>query len=131
MPPPALARACEIITAVSPKPEESVFLSACRRQPVPYTPVWFMRQAGRSLPEYRQARGKTAMGGVYTKPELITELTLQSIRRGTVAMVVPDAKPALITAHTLHQRSRYAVDRAILFSDIVVPLREAGVKIDS
>src|ERR1700689_3596669 len=105
MPPPALARACEIITAVSPKPEESVFLSACRRQPVPYTPVWFMRQAGRSLPEYRQARGKTAMVEACTKPDLITELTLQPIRR-------------------------YAVDAAILFSDIVVPLRAAGVKID-
>ena len=105
MPPPALARACEIITAVSPKPEESVFLSACRRQPVPYTPVWFMRQAGRSLPEYRQARGKIAMVEACTKPDLITELTLQPIRR-------------------------YAVDAAILFSDIVVPLRAAGVKID-
>src|SRR6204780_2698689 len=105
MPPPALARACEIITAVSPKQEESVFLSACRRQPVPYTPVWFMRQAGRSLPEYRQARGKTAMVEACTKPDLITELTLQPIRR-------------------------YAVDAAILFSDIVVPLRAAGVKID-
>src|ERR1700728_2365983 len=105
MPPPALSRACEIITAVSPKLEESVFLSACRRQPVPYTPVWFMRQAGRSLPEYRQARGKTAMVEACTKPDLITELTLQPIRR-------------------------YAVDAAILFSDIVVPLRAAGVKID-
>src|SRR5580704_7823343 len=105
MPPPALAGACEIITAVSPKPEESVFLSACRRQPVPYTPVWFMRQAGRSLPEYRQARGKTAMVEACTKPDLITELTLQPIRR-------------------------YAVDAAILFSDIVVPRRAAGVKID-
>src|SRR5580704_644423 len=105
MPPPALAGACEIITAVSPKPEESVFLSACRRQPVPYTPVWFMRQAGRSLPEYRQARSKTAMVEACTKPDLITELTLQPIRR-------------------------YAVDAAILFSDIVVPLRAAGVKID-
>src|SRR5208282_1625157 len=105
MPPPALAGACEIITAVSPKLEESVFLKACRRQPVPYTPVWFMRQAGRSLPEYRQARGKTAMVEACTKPDLITELTLQPIRR-------------------------YAVDAAILFSDIVVPLRAAGIGID-
>src|ERR1700691_5089042 len=105
MPPPALARACEIITAVSPKPEESVFLSACRRQPVPYTPVWFMRQAGRSLPEYRAARGKTAMVEACTKPDLITELTLQPLRR-------------------------YQVDAAVLFSDIVVPLRAAGVGID-
>ena len=105
MPPPTLAGPCEKITAVSPKLEEPVFLSACRRRPVPYTPVWFMRQAGRSLPEYRQARGKTAMVEACTKPDLITELTLQPIRR-------------------------YAVDAAILFSDIVVPLRAAGVKID-
>jgi uroporphyrinogen decarboxylase len=105
MPPPALAGACEIITAVSPKPEDSVFLRACRRQPVPYTPVWFMRQAGRALPEYRQARGKTPMVEACTKPDLITELTLQPLRR-------------------------YGVDAAILFSDIVVPLRAAGVKID-
>jgi uroporphyrinogen decarboxylase len=105
MPPSALAGLCEIITAVSPKLEESVFLRACRRQPVPYTPVWFMRQAGRSLPEYRQVRGKTAMVEACTKPDLITELTLQPIRR-------------------------YAVDAAILFSDIVVPLRAAGVKVD-
>jgi len=108
MPPSAAAGACEIITAVSPKLEhleDSVFLSACRRRPVPYTPVWFMRQAGRSLPEYRQARGKMAMVEACTKPDLITELTLQPVRR-------------------------YAVDAAILFSDIVVPLRAAGVGID-
>jgi uroporphyrinogen decarboxylase len=94
-----------MITTVSPKVEDSVFLRACRRQPVPYTPVWFMRQAGRSLPEYRAARGKTAMVEACTKPDLITELTLQPLRR-------------------------YQVDAAILFSDIVVPLRAAGVGID-
>jgi uroporphyrinogen decarboxylase len=98
-------RACEMITAVSPKLEEPVFLSACRRQPVPYTPVWFMRQAGRSLPEYRASRAGTAMVEACTKPDLITELTLQPLRR-------------------------YPVDAAILFSDIVVPLRAAGVGID-
>ena len=99
------ARPCEMITPVSPKLEDSVFLSACRRLPVPYTPVWFMRQAGRSLPEYRAARGNTAMVEACTKPALITELTLQPLRR-------------------------YHVDAAILFSDIVVPLRAAGIGID-
>jgi len=93
-----------MITAVSPL-ADSVFLKACRRQPVPYTPVWFMRQAGRSLPEYRAARAGTAMVEACTKPDLITELTLQPLRR-------------------------YPVDAAILFSDIVVPLRAAGVGID-
>ena len=90
---------------MSPKLEDSVFLSACRRQPVPYTPVWFMRQAGRSLPEYRAARRRTSMVEACTKPDLVTELTLQPLRR-------------------------YPVDAAILFSDIVVPLRAAGVGID-
>jgi uroporphyrinogen decarboxylase len=104
-PPPTGGRDCEMIIAVSPKLEGSVFLKACRRQPVPYTPVWFMRQAGRSLPEYRAARRRTAMVEACTKPDLVTELTLQPLRR-------------------------YAVDAAILFSDIVVPLRAAGVGID-
>ena len=90
---------------MSPKLEDSVFLSACRRQPVPYTPVWFMRMAGRSLPEYRAARRRTSMVEACTKPDLVTELTLQPLRR-------------------------YPVDAAILFSDIVVPLRATGVGID-
>jgi uroporphyrinogen decarboxylase len=104
-PPSAAGEGCETITTVSPKLEDSVFLKACRRQPVPYTPVWFMRQAGRSLPEYRAARAGTAMVEACTKPSLITELTLQPLRR-------------------------YPVDAAILFSDIVVPLRAAGIGID-
>jgi len=90
---------------VSPKLEDSVFLNACRRLPVPYTPVWFMRQAGRSLPEYRAARAGIPMVEACTKPDLITELTLQPVHR-------------------------YPVDAAILFSDIVVPLRAVGVGID-
>jgi uroporphyrinogen decarboxylase len=105
LPPTGAGPDCETITPVSPKLEDSVFLSACRRQPVPYTPVWFMRQAGRSLPEYRAARRRTSMVDACTKPDLVTELTLQPLRR-------------------------YPVDAAILFSDIVVPLRAAGVGID-
>jgi uroporphyrinogen decarboxylase len=84
---------------------ESVFLRACRREPVPYTPIWFMRQAGRSLPEYRAARAGTAMLQACATPDLVTELTLQPLRR-------------------------YDVDAAILFSDIVVPLRAIGVGVD-
>jgi uroporphyrinogen decarboxylase len=84
---------------------EPVFLRACRREPVPYTPVWFMRQAGRSLPEYRTARAGTAMLAACTNPDLVTELTLQPLRR-------------------------YKVDAAILFSDIVVPLRAIGLGVD-
>ena len=86
-------------------PEESIFLRACRRQPVPHTPVWFMRQAGRSLPEYRAARKRKTMLAACTTADLITEITLQPLRR-------------------------YHVDAAILFSDIVVPLKAVGVDID-
>src|SRR5436305_6701379 len=78
---------------------------ACRREPVPYTPVWFMRQAGRSLPEYRRLRESISMLDSCTRPELITEITLQPLRR-------------------------FDVDAAILFSDIVVPLRAVGIDVD-
>ena len=95
----------DIICDVTSQPEEAVFLRACRREPVPYTPVWYMRQAGRALPEYRKARARTPMLTACATPDLITEITLQPVRR-------------------------YAVDAAILFSDIVVPLKAIGVGID-
>ena len=95
----------DIICDVTSQPEEAVFLRACRREPVPYTPVWYMRQAGRSLPEYRKARARTSMLTACATPDLITEITLQPVRR-------------------------YAVDAAILFSDIVVPLKAIGVGVD-
>jgi uroporphyrinogen decarboxylase len=72
---------------------------------VPYTPVWFMRQAGRSLPEYKRVREGIAMLDSCTRPDLVAEITLQPLRR-------------------------YDVDAAILFSDIVVPLRAIGVDVD-
>jgi uroporphyrinogen decarboxylase len=85
--------------------KDSPFLRACRREPVPYTPVWYMRQAGRSLPEYKRVRADVPMLESCTRPDLITEITLQPVRR-------------------------YPVDAAILFSDIVVPLKAVGVGID-
>jgi uroporphyrinogen decarboxylase len=85
--------------------EKSPFLQACRKEPVPYTPVWYMRQAGRSLPEYRRVREGVSMLDACTRPELIAEITLQPLRR-------------------------YDVDAAILFSDIVVPLRAVGIDVD-
>jgi uroporphyrinogen decarboxylase len=84
---------------------DSAFLRACRREPVPHTPVWFMRQAGRSLPEYREIRAGVGMLESCRRPELVCEITLQPVRR-------------------------HGVDAAILFSDIVVPLAAAGVGLD-
>ncbi len=84
---------------------ESSFLDACRRRPVPHTPVWFMRQAGRSLPEYREARAGIPMMEALANPDLIVEITMQPVRR-------------------------YAVDAAIFFSDIVVPLKAIGIDLD-
>jgi uroporphyrinogen decarboxylase len=72
---------------------------------VPYTPVWFMRQAGRALPEYHRVREGIAMLDACRRPELVTEITLQPMRR-------------------------YDVDAAVLYSDIVVPLRAIGVDVD-
>jgi uroporphyrinogen decarboxylase len=86
-------------------PARSRFLRACRREPVDRVPVWFMRQAGRSLPEYRAARGPGSILETTARPELAAELTLQPVRR-------------------------YGVDAAILFSDIVVPVAASGFGID-
>jgi uroporphyrinogen decarboxylase len=92
-------------SGVSLDPRESVFARACRREPVPHTPVWFMRQAGRSLPEYRKVRAGVPMLEACTRPDLVVEITLQPVRR-------------------------HGVDAAILFSDIVVPLKAIGVDLD-
>jgi len=80
-------------------------LRACRREPVPHTPVWFMRQAGRSLPEYRASRAGTRMLDACRDPALVCEVTLQPVRR-------------------------HGVDAAILFSDIMVPLQAAGIDLE-
>jgi uroporphyrinogen decarboxylase len=84
---------------------ESPYLAAVTGRKPSRVPVWFMRQAGRSLPEYRALREEHSMLAACFEPELACEITLQPIRR-------------------------YGVDAAILFSDIVVPLRAAGVDLD-
>ena len=80
------------------------FLAACRGAAVEHVPVWFMRQAGRSLPEYRALRERAGMFDIVRTPELAAEVTLQPVRR-------------------------LGVDAAILFSDIVVPLVAVGLDI--
>nr|WP_245528899.1 uroporphyrinogen decarboxylase [Beutenbergia cavernae] len=90
-------------TAASPSPDNSPLLAAYHGRPVGPA-VWFMRQAGRSLPEYRAARAGTEMLEACLTPELAAEITLQPVRR-------------------------HGVDAAIFFSDIVVPLALAGVDV--
>ena len=90
------------MAGMTSQPSESKLVRAYRGEPVLNTPVWFMRQAGRSLPEYRKAREGLSMLESCRRPELVCELTLQPVRR-------------------------HRVDAAILFSDIVVPVAAAGV----
>jgi uroporphyrinogen decarboxylase len=84
---------------------DSVFMRAARGDRGDRVPVWFMRQAGRSLPEYRAIRAGVSMLDACMRPDLIVEITLQPVRR-------------------------YGVDAAILFSDIVLPLKALGVDLD-
>lgn len=83
---------------------DALLLRAARGEPTDGVPVWFMRQAGRSLPEYRALRAGGPMLDACFDTDLVTEITLQPVRR-------------------------HGVDAAILFSDIVVPLRAAGVDV--
>jgi len=81
------------------------FLRACRRQPVDATPVWFMRQAGRSLPEYRAIRERAGLVEITRDAALCAEVTLQPVRR-------------------------LGVDAAIIFADIATPLAGLGVGVE-
>ncbi|GAB4012548.1 uroporphyrinogen decarboxylase [Nocardioides ultimimeridianus] len=84
---------------------QSAFLAAARGETPAHTPVWFMRQAGRSLPEYLKVREGVAMLDSCMDAEMITEITLQPVRR-------------------------YAVDAAIFYSDIVLPLKAVGIDLE-
>ena len=81
------------------------FLKACRREPVDVTPVWFMRQAGRYMAEYRAIREKYSLLDICRQPDLATEVTLQPV-------------------------NKIEVDAAILFSDLLLPLEPMGLPFD-
>lgn len=91
--------------AVDPTEDSAPLLLAARNQPAQHVPIWFMRQAGRSLPEYFAVRGEGSILDAISVPERAAEITLQPVRR-------------------------YGVDAAILFSDIVTPLWACGFGID-
>ena len=81
------------------------FLRACRRLPSDHTPVWFMRQAGRYMAEYRTIRARHTLLEICRQPELAAEVTLQPV-------------------------NRIEVDAAILFSDLLLPLEPLGIPFD-
>lgn len=85
--------------------ETPTFLAACRSEPTSHTPVWIMRQAGRYLPEYRAIRKTVDFLTLTKTPELAAEVTLQPTRR-------------------------FALDAAILFSDIMTPVEGMGITLD-
>jgi uroporphyrinogen decarboxylase len=84
---------------------EPLLVRACRRERVDRTPVWFMRQAGRSLPEYRAIRERYTLFEICEQPELCAEVTLQPLRR-------------------------YEVDAAVMFADIMLPVLGMGIDLE-
>jgi uroporphyrinogen decarboxylase len=84
---------------------EPLLVRACRREQVERTPVWFMRQAGRSLPEYRELRQGRTLFDVVNDPELCAEVTLQPVRR-------------------------HDVDAAVMFADIMLPVVGMGIDVE-
>jgi uroporphyrinogen decarboxylase len=84
---------------------EPLLTRACKRESVERTPVWFMRQAGRSLPDYRELRKRHSLFEVCRQPELCAEVTLQPVRT-------------------------HGVDAAVLFADIMLPVLGMGIEVE-
>src|SRR5215211_3924871 len=85
--------------------ENSVFMRACRRESVPYTPIWLMRQAGRYMREYREVRSKTTFLELCKTPSLAAEVTVTAAER-------------------------LGVDAAIIFADILLILEPMGIHLE-
>lgn len=84
---------------------DSPFMRACRRESVPYTPVWLMRQAGRYMPEYREVRARTTFLELCKTPDLASEVTV-------------------------YAAERLGVDAAIIFADILLILEPLGLELE-
>jgi uroporphyrinogen decarboxylase len=84
---------------------DAVFLAACRREEVPYTPIWLMRQAGRYMEEYRHIRAKVSMLELCKSPELVSEVTV-------------------------HAAETLGVDAAIIFADLLLIVEPLGLKLE-
>ena len=84
---------------------DSPFLKACRLEPVPYTPIWLMRQAGRYMREYREVRAKTSFLELCKTPSLAAEVTVTAAER-------------------------LGVDAAIIFADILLILEPMGIDLE-
>ncbi len=84
---------------------DSPFMKACRREPVPYTPIWLMRQAGRYMKEYREVRAKTDFLTLCKTPALASEVTVTAVER-------------------------LGVDAAIIFADILLILEPMGIELE-
>ena len=85
--------------------QDSVFMRACRREPVPYTPIWLMRQAGRYMREYREVRARTSFLELCKTPSLAAEVTVTAVER-------------------------LGVDAAIIFADILLILEPLGIDLE-
>src|SRR6266481_2271584 len=89
----------------SPALRDSPFMRACRREPVPYTPVWLMRQAGRYMREYRDVRARMSFLELCKTPDLAAEVTVTAVEK-------------------------LGVDAAIIFADILLIIEPMGIELE-